>query len=608
MRKRTRFGALALALTLAAGAVFPAFAAEHIVNTSRKGSLTIYKYDMTRAKKAGIQMEDEATGQKNDAVQTKLKDYAIEGVEFSYLRVGDVDTDSKNGDVKLIYEIPEALQKILQLEKGDAAETKNEKYYYTAEQIQTAMRAALTDNTVTKNKLEAYAKNGERMPLTDASGMTTKTGLELGLYLLVETKVPEDVTDTTDPWFVQLPMTDIQGESWFYDVTSYPKNQTGDPTLDKKVKDRTDAKSTYVDTLTASEGSGLDYRLVSQLPHITSTTTYLSRYTFKDTLAKGLSYGENAVLAFYDSTEKAKETNVDSAAESGAVALWTKESGKFTQTYTKNEDGTSQMLIGMTEEGLKEINEHYSDKYLVVYYTANLKSNESVIAGDKGNPNDVTLEWRRTSESYYDTLKDHTLVYTYGIHLKKTFSDGQGNAANVQFILQNQTDGYYVKATGNNGNYYITGKAAQKEAATSFRPGTDGMLLIRGLEGDQYVMTETHSDRGYSLLKEPLEIQIQSTKGVVSVAGKGADPVTRQTPAFANVDGTRATMEASLTDTGSANALVKMAVQNAKGFSLPKTGGRGLYLMTILGVALASAGMMFASERKSRKTDRSCEK
>ena len=200
--KKRRLSAFVIALVLAVESVFPAFAAEHIVDTSKNG-------------------------RKDESVENKLKDYAMEGVEFTCLRVGDVDTYSKNGDVKLIYGIPDILEKILGLEKKAATETKDGTCYYTADQIQTAMRNALADNVTTKNRLEDYVKAGEKMTLTDTTGKTTKAGLELGLYLLVETKVPEDVTDTTDPWFVQLPMTDAGGESWFYDVTCYPKNQTG---------------------------------------------------------------------------------------------------------------------------------------------------------------------------------------------------------------------------------------------------------------------------------------------------------------------------------------------------------------------------------------------
>ena len=37
-------------------------------------------------------------------------------------------------------------------------------------------------------------------------------------------------------------------------------------------------------------------------------------------------------------------------------------------------------------------------------------------------------------------------VFTYGIELTKLFSDGQGNFANVEFIVHNDTDNYFVIA------------------------------------------------------------------------------------------------------------------------------------------------------------------
>lgn len=77
------------------------------------------------------------------------------------------------------------------------------------------------------------------MPLTDTNGKTKAENLELGLYLVVETKVPEMVTSTCNPFFVCLPMTS-SGGSWIYDVTVYPKNLTGNPTLDKTLRESKD--------------------------------------------------------------------------------------------------------------------------------------------------------------------------------------------------------------------------------------------------------------------------------------------------------------------------------------------------------------------------------
>ncbi len=46
---------------------------------------------------------------------------------------------------------------------------------------------------------------------------------EQGLYLFVETQVPETVSNTTAPFLLSLPMTSIDGMNWNYDVTVYPK-------------------------------------------------------------------------------------------------------------------------------------------------------------------------------------------------------------------------------------------------------------------------------------------------------------------------------------------------------------------------------------------------
>lgn len=63
---------------------------------------------------------------------------------------------------------------------------------------------------------------GTAMDLTSDMGVTSKDNLDLGLYLIVETKVPEEVVSTTDPFFVSIPMTNSEGNGWFYDLNLYP--------------------------------------------------------------------------------------------------------------------------------------------------------------------------------------------------------------------------------------------------------------------------------------------------------------------------------------------------------------------------------------------------
>ena len=98
-----------------------------VIDTSKTGSITIHKYDMTAAKQRGVNLDNfTSTGKQDTAAEAALEKYAIKGVEFSYLRVGDVEQQSENGKIQMIYELPTALQQILGLVPSDAAKTKEE--------------------------------------------------------------------------------------------------------------------------------------------------------------------------------------------------------------------------------------------------------------------------------------------------------------------------------------------------------------------------------------------------------------------------------------------------------------------------------------------------
>ena len=633
-----------IAAALMISPVLPVKAAEKdVIDTSKTGSITIHKYDMTAAKQGGVNLDQfTSTGKQDTNAEEALKKYAIKGVEFSYLRVGDVEQQSENGRVQMIYELPDTLQQIIGLAPSDAAKTEGSKTYFTSQQINDKLATALEDNTATKDKLEDYmGKSGTAFAETNASGVTAKDKLPLGLYLIVETKAPEDVTYTTNPWFVQLPSTDSNGDDWFYDVVCYPKNETGLPTLDKRVRNNPDQANVttgnadrladftsarneykYQSTVTASKAETLDYQFISKLPHITSSTTYLTTYTFNDTMAKGMTYSKDTVIAIYDSKDAADSTNVNNVDRSGAIAVWKSSDAepKFSATYgTSGDDPT--MKIEMTKAGLNELNKKYSDKYIVVYYTAKVNKDDTVVLGDKGNPNDVSLTWKRTNTNYYDILKDKCIVYSYGYDLTKKFSDSKGDATKVKFVVKNKTDNYYLVARADRaGVYQVTGKSATEADATQFSPSSAGKLVINGIEADEYAFTETHSDAGYSLLKKDITVKVTETKANItptianitgiqskadtdSTANDGVangtalnNNVTVQTiAASATVDDTKATM----TKQGeSDNAYINMEVTNQKQFLLPMTGGAGSYLLIIVGVVVAGCGVMIFRKNK----------
>ena len=610
MKKIHRVVALLLSALMVIGLMATAFAATDsapTIDPGKKASLNIYKYDITMASKDGAWDAESyvSTGLHDDAVIDKLAKYAVQGVEFTYLRVADIAMNNEVVDgqrqVGVLYGFDgaDAVLSAIGVTAADAHKSENGKNYYTSDLLNNKLSAALSANATTvKNALETDVKSGVAMTETGADGHTSAENLEQGLYLVVETRVPENVTSTCNPFFVSLPMTTINGAAWNYDVTVYPKNQTGNPTLDKTVREAknstgkntgslTDITDGYAHTATASVGDTVDYQIVSTLPTITSKASSLSEYTYVDTLSKGIRYNKNdVVIEFFKD-----------AGCTDKITTWGEDSGKFTVAY---DDAQNIMTIRMTEAGLSEINEAatvytdsvkrgYSDCTMRITYAATLTADAKM--GDTDNPNEVVLTWRRTNNTYFDTLEDCCHAYTYGVDVLKQFSDGKGSAQNVKFLLHNDTDDCYIIADLKDGVYYAKGFAAKKADATTFVPNVQGHVVVKGLEDDTYSLTETATDKGYILLKEAVKIVI-TTKENGACEQCGAKLLT----ASATVNGKDATM----TD---GNAIVPLTVVNNPGFDLPKTGGYGTWMFTIGGVALLGAAAFIVIRSRKHKNE-----
>ena len=681
MKNFTKILSLFLALTMLLCfpvAVSAAELEDAPIDESRTGSLTIYKYDLTNAEKDGVWDSSYVSTGVFD--QTGVNDvlggsgaalgngetgygYAIKGVEFSYVKVADIVTFSESevdsrtdSHVEVLYAIDKTkgadFLKVLNLTDGkdrytNADTLDSTKYFYQSDVLIDALAAALESNsTVVKNALEAYisANGGTAMPLTDAYGKTKAENLNLGLYLVVETKVPEMVVSTTDPFLVSVPMTSVNGTNatdggtrWIYDITLYPKNLTGIPSLEKTLRENkndTGKTDAYAHTGTASAGDTIDYQIISTLPSITSESTYLSCYTFVDTLSKGLTYNKgDVVLEFF----------TDSAC-TDSVAKWTEAEGKFSVAYNTTDTGDSVMTIEMTADGLTEINTSkavysgdtmvnsgYSDCTVRITYASNMDSSSDLVFGDSGNDNKVVLTWKRSSQNYYDTLVDDCHVFTYGIDLTKLFSDGKGDFSKVEFLIQNKTDNYFVKAELNEteGIYYVVDHVTDKADATHFVPiktaDTQGRIIVKGLEDDTYTLTEVRTDNGYVMLKQGIDVAISQKNTDASCAIYGTDVLglIQNDPRYASiindsgdlhnmpqkhlehklltasaaVDGKKVTM---LEDSGSVNAEAPLTVVNTRGFDLPKTGDNGTFVFTVVGILLM-AGAVSVIALVSRK-------
>lgn len=696
---------LCLAYPVSASAMELAPVPDYLIDPDANCSLTIFKYDWTNAVKDGVWNVNSftSTGVKESYVENILggsdannlgngetsNGYAIKGVGFTYLKVADIVTFTESAndghpdynltqvlygfnktasaDLLAAIGLADGAGRYENADNTDKLDSAN--YYYTSNTLKKALADALAANSTTvKDALETYitANGGAEMALTDANGSTSASDLPVGLYLLVETKVPEMVTSTVNPFFVSLPMTTVTGDEnsasqdggqrWNYDVVVYPKNETGIPTLEKTVRESaTDTGKNsgtngitdgYAHNATASTGDTLEYQIISTLPTITSKATALSVYSFYDSLSEGMEYSKEAgiKLEFF----KDKDCT-DSAAS------WDMESGKFTVTYSED---NRHMTVDITQAGLDEINGSasnangaiyagYSNYTLRITYTAEVNSDDSFVYGDNGNENEVVLTWKRTSSEYYDTLIDDAHVYSFAIDLTKVFTTEDGSTMdssqaskdglyqNVKFTVRNETDGYWLVARldEESGIYYVTGHTDNEKSATVFTPVTSGSdhgkLIIKGCEDDAYIIEETATASGYTLLKDAIKLEIAAiedtgracdiySKDVLGVLQNdpyysynngGEDLTLANIPqkqlshnymtANAKVDGNAITMTA---DNGSNHAKAPLTIVNARGFDLPQTGDTGTWLYSVIGIVLmagAAAAIVIVSKKKS---------
>lgn len=566
--KKFAAAALAAATVMSSMSVM-AFADDAGAGAEQKGSVTITKY----MGDAANDYEDIEThyGASHPVYESEATE-KLKDVQFAYVEVGDrvqvdvEDSTNKKTKTEMLYKLTTDAAKKLKLGTADVTE-KGIDYY----------RMATLNSAIRSHKKEAIdlVKNASRKyaASTTNDGTVTFTGLSLEkLYLFAETdasaakkldNTPVAVTKVSVPFFVSLPFTDADGNS-VTDIYAYPKNSTGNVNIDKEIES---VGTTTINgkQANANIGDEITYKVTYSVPVPENGLTELK---IVDTMDKGLTFTNEA-------------SNITVKDDKGVDG--TEKTLIYATDYEVTLDTTSNKVTIDFAKYLDSLQKNSTEEFTITY---KVKLNESAVLGQTGNKNDVALVYKNYGETDSKTKTPdpgkEVKVFTYGIALTKQGEDG-AKLSGVEFKL---TDGTNEIKVLKSGDAYYPSKDADASSST-VKTGADGKIYIRGLKPGTYKLTETKTNAGYVLLKDPVVIVIKEDNAIGGAeATVGSKPVT---------------MQNDQKNSGSKTAEVPLTVVNSKGFDLPATGGRGIALFTIAGIAIvAAAGSLLFMRKRSK--------
>lgn len=556
-----KFAAAALAAATVMSSMSVMAFADDTGSTAKTGSVTITKY-MGDTEAGDTLLPEEYTGVKPTGEGNTL----LQGVEFAYVKVGErvqVDTgEGKSSQTEIQYKVTnnEFLTAI------GITSGANENYTQSVlnNKVSDSANKTAVINFVKSNK-------GKNAILTDENGTASFTGLNLNaLYVFAETDATKaalagdetkkvNVTKVSVPFLVSLPFTGKDGKT-VTELNVYPKNSTGNENIDKEIES-VGTTSITGKQANANIGDIITYKVTYSVP---VPENGLADLQIVDTMSEGLTFtnDKDNIKVVDDEYQKTTTSKV-------------LDYGKDYDVTQKRKEVTINF-----KKYLKSLEKNSTEKFTITY---KVKLNDKAVLGQDGNKNSVKLQYKNDiKDEFKDVPGNDTTVFTYGIDLLKKGKGADNVLEGVEFKLTDGKDNA-VSVEKKGTNTFYTPGGTSNEVTTA----TDGKIYIRGLKPGTYKLTETKTNAGYVLLKDPVVIEIKD------------DNATGE--AEASVDSKPVTMQNDQKNKDSAKAEVPLTVVNSKGFDLPVTGGRGIALFTIAGIAIvAAAGSLLFMRKRSK--------
>ena len=335
------------------------------------------------------------------------------------------------------------------------------------------------------------------------------------------------------------------------------------PTVDKKVQ----VDGTGKDATDAKIGDTLTFTLTSTIPDMSAYYTYT--FNFKDTLSKGLTFGQ---------VKSVKVENVTLT-----------ENTDYTVT-TPTASNNNTLTVAMKDFKTKQ--QANAGKKITVTYTATL--NENAVVGGAGNVNSAKIQYSNnpSTNGTGESEPSKVRVFTYGFTVDKytgdQYTDAATRLAGAEFTLAHK-DGSAISfvqvsagsATAN--AVYRVAKAGETGTTTITTPA-NGKVVFEGLKNGEYTLTETKAPAGYNKLASAIGVKVNGQNN-------GTDTTNATvTITYNNDNGNDYNQTAS-------NGVIP--VQNKSGAILPGTGGMGTIAFTVIGVLVIALGVACTLKRKN---------
>lgn len=409
-----------------------------------------------------------------------------------------------------------------------------------------------------QNKANNIAAGATATVSADASNdkyTATFAGLDYGYYVVA---VPGATLANTSGQYATL-------------VSVGRANVTADikgdlPTVDKKVQ----VGSTGKDVTDAKIGDTLTFTLTSTIPDMSAYNTYT--FNFKDTLSKGLTFGQVDSVKVGDTT-LTKGTD-----------------------YTVTTPTASDNTLAVAMKDFKAKQQANAGKKITVTYTATL--NKDAVVGGAGNVNSATIQYSNnpSTDGTGESEPSKVRVFTYGFTVDKytggSYDDTATRLAGAEFTLapKNDTDSTaisFVQVNAGNATtnaVYRVAKAGETATTTTITTPANGKVDFQGLKNGEYTLTETKAPAGYNKLASAIGVRVD-----------GQNDGTDTTNATVTI--TYDNNNGSDYDKTASKGVIP--VRNKSGVVLPGTGGMGTIAFTVIGVLVIALGVAWTLKRKN---------